>query len=47
MHDLLTDARYLWHGNRNYIELDPNSGPAHIFRIRRQSRTERDFEYFL
>ncbi|MEX0612797.1 MAG: alpha-1,4-glucan--maltose-1-phosphate maltosyltransferase, partial [Pirellulales bacterium] len=23
MHDLLTDARYLWHGNRNYIELDP------------------------
>lgn len=47
MHDLLTDARYLWHGNRNYIELDPGSGPAHIFRIRRRSRTERDFEYYL
>jgi starch synthase (maltosyl-transferring) len=47
MHDLLTDARYLWHGNRNYIELDPTSGPAHIFRIRRRSRTERDFEYYL
>jgi starch synthase (maltosyl-transferring) len=47
MHDLLTDARYLWHGNRNYIELDPASGPAHIFRIRRRSRTERDFEYYL
>jgi starch synthase (maltosyl-transferring) len=47
MHDLLTDARYLWHGNRNYIELDPGSGPAHIFRIRRRSRSEQDFEYYL
>lgn len=47
MHDLLTDARYLWHGNRNYIELDPGGGPAHIFRIRRRSRTEQDFEYYL
>jgi starch synthase (maltosyl-transferring) len=47
MHDLLTDARYLWHGNRNYVELDPGSGPAHIFRVRRRSRSERDFEYYL
>jgi starch synthase (maltosyl-transferring) len=47
MHDLLTDARYLWHGNRNYVELDPASGPAHIFRIRRRARSERDFEYYL
>ena len=47
MHDLLTDARYLWHGNRNYVELDPASSPAHIFRIRRRSRSERDFEYYL
>jgi starch synthase (maltosyl-transferring) len=47
MHDLLTDARYLWHGNRNYVELDPVSSPAHIFRIRRQARSERDFEYYL
>ncbi len=47
MHDLLTDARYLWHGNRNYVELDPGSSPAHIFRIRRRSRSERDFEYYL
>ena len=23
VHDLLTDARYLWHGPRNYVELDP------------------------
>jgi starch synthase (maltosyl-transferring) len=47
MHDLLTDARYLWHGNRNYVELDPASSPAHIFRVRRRARSERDFEYFL
>ncbi len=47
MHDLLTNARYLWHGNRNYVELDPATGPAHIFRVRRRSRSERDFEYYL
>jgi starch synthase (maltosyl-transferring) len=47
MHDLLTDARYLWHGNRNYVELDPATGPAHIFRVRRRARSERDFEYYL
>jgi starch synthase (maltosyl-transferring) len=47
MHDLLTDARYLWHGNRNYVELDPSTCPAHVFRVRRRTRTERDFEYYL
>jgi starch synthase (maltosyl-transferring) len=47
MHDLLTDARYLWHGNRNYVELDPETCPAHIFRVRRRTRSERDFEYYL
>jgi starch synthase (maltosyl-transferring) len=47
MHDLLTDARYLWHANRNYVELDPSTCPAHIFRVRRRTRTERDFEYYL
>jgi len=35
MHDLLTDARYIWQGRRNYIELNPNLQPAHIFRLRR------------
>jgi starch synthase (maltosyl-transferring) len=46
-HDLLTDARYLWHGTRNYVELDPQTVPAHIFVIRRKVRTEHDFDYFL
>lgn len=46
-HDLLTDARYLWHGSRNYVELDPQTIPAHIFVIRRKIRTEHDFDYYL
>lgn len=45
--DLLTGARYIWSGPRNYVELDPNSVPGHIFRIRRRLRVESDFEYFL
>ncbi len=47
VHDLLTDARYLWHGSRNYVELNPSILPAHIFKVRRRLRTERDFDYFL
>jgi starch synthase (maltosyl-transferring) len=47
VHDLLSDARYLWHGNRNYVELDPRVVPAHIFRLRRRIRTEHDFDYFM
>ena len=47
VHDLLSDARYLWHGPRNYVELNPNVVPAHIFRVRRRVRSERDFEYFM
>ena len=46
-HDLLTDARYLWQGTRNYVELDPLTVPAHIFVIRRRVRTEHDFDYYL
>ena len=47
VHDLLTDARYFWHGMHNYVELNPQVMPAHIFRVRRLVRTERDFDYFL
>lgn len=46
-HDLLTDARYLWQGMRNYVELNPETIPAHIFVIRRKVRTEHDFDYYL
>jgi starch synthase (maltosyl-transferring) len=47
VHDLLSDARYLWQGSRNYLELNPAVVPANIFRIRRKVRTERDFDYYL
>jgi len=47
VHDLLTGARYLWQGARNYVELNPSVLPGHIFKVRRRVRTERDFDYFL
>src|SRR5215475_4044939 len=47
MHELLTGARYLWSGPRNYVSLDPQRAPAHLFRLRRRVRSERDFDYFM
>ncbi|HEV8660438.1 MAG TPA: alpha-1,4-glucan--maltose-1-phosphate maltosyltransferase [Thermoanaerobaculia bacterium] len=47
VHDLLSGARHTWHGARNFVQLNPHVVPAHIFRIRRRVRTERDFEYYL
>ncbi len=47
VHELLTGGRYLWSGRRNYVQLDPNVVPAHIFRLRRRVRTEHDFDYFM
>ena len=41
VHDLLSDARYTWSGQRNYVELDPEIQPAHIFRIRRRAADDR------
>lgn len=45
--DLLGGGRFLWQGSRNYVELTPGSLPAHILRLRRWVRTERDFDYYL
>nr|NIS79987.1 alpha-1,4-glucan--maltose-1-phosphate maltosyltransferase [Anaerolineales bacterium] len=47
VHDLLSDGRYLWYGSKGYVELNPQTVPAHIFRVRRRIRTERDFDYFM
>lgn len=47
VHDLLSDARFLWHGQRNYVELDPEIVPAHVFKVRHRVRSEEDFEYYL
>jgi starch synthase (maltosyl-transferring) len=46
-HDLLGGGRYLWHGPRCYVSLDPASAPAHVLRLRRRIATERDFDYYL
>ena len=46
VHDLLWDERYLWHGSRNFVSLDPHAKPVHIFRIRRWMSREQDFDYY-
>ena len=45
--DLLTAACFLWSGAINYVEINPQVAPAHIFKLRRRVRTEHDFDYFL
>jgi starch synthase (maltosyl-transferring) len=46
VHDLLSDERYIWHGDRNYVEIDPHAMPAQIFRIRKHMKRETDFDYY-
>jgi starch synthase (maltosyl-transferring) len=46
VHDLLTQARYLWSGESNFVRLDPSAAAAHIFRLRKRVRSEQDFDYF-
>jgi starch synthase (maltosyl-transferring) len=45
-HDLLTDARFLWSDESNFVRLDPSSAAAHILQVRRRVRREQDFDYF-
>ncbi len=45
VHDLLTDAHYFWNGSHNYVELDPQRVPAHVFSIRRMSGTAPALDY--
>ena len=47
VHDLLSDQRYIWRGRHNYVLLEPQRAPAHIFRVRRRVRSEQDFDYYL
>jgi starch synthase (maltosyl-transferring) len=37
MHDLLTDARYVWDGATNFVKLDPDEVPCHIFSVKQRS----------
>ena len=47
MHELVSNARYMWHAGSNYVELDPHTLPVQIFRLRRRVRSENDFDYFM
>jgi starch synthase (maltosyl-transferring) len=47
VHELLSDTKNIWQGERNYIELDPNTMPAAIFRLHRRLRRENDFDYYM
>ncbi len=47
VHDLLSDARYIWQGEWNYIELNPELQSAHIFQVYHRMRREEDFDYFM
>jgi starch synthase (maltosyl-transferring) len=46
VHDQISEARFLWSGARNYVELDPAGMPAHVFVVRYRVRSEADFDYF-
>jgi starch synthase (maltosyl-transferring) len=45
--DLLTWAHFLWSGEANFVSLDPKVTGAHVLRLRKKLRTERDFDYFM
>jgi starch synthase (maltosyl-transferring) len=47
VHDLLSDDKYIWQGEKNYVELNPYVLPASIFRVRKSLRRETDFDYFM
>ncbi|MFC1590242.1 alpha-1,4-glucan--maltose-1-phosphate maltosyltransferase, partial [Candidatus Omnitrophota bacterium] len=45
-HDFISGDKFIWHGERNFIELDPQVCPAHILKIHPRLRREQDFDYF-
>ncbi|MDR4509609.1 MAG: alpha-1,4-glucan--maltose-1-phosphate maltosyltransferase [Candidatus Brocadiaceae bacterium] len=47
VHDLLSDEKYVWQGEKNYVELQPDATPAHVFRIRKRLKKEIDFDYYM
>jgi starch synthase (maltosyl-transferring) len=47
VHELLSDQRFLWSGDRHFLQLDPFRSPAQVFRPRQHVRSEQDFDYFL
>ncbi len=46
-HDLLSDDKYIWQGEKNYVELNPQVLPAYILKLRKRLKRETDFDYFM
>jgi len=36
LHDLVADGHYTWSGRRNFVQLNPHTLPAHVFRVTRK-----------
>ncbi len=46
LHELLSDQRRLVRGDRHTVSLDPRTATAHVYRVARWRRRERDFDYY-
>ncbi len=47
VHDLLGEGKYIWQGEKNFVEVNPKILPAKIFKVRKRLRREMDFDYFM
>ncbi len=47
VHDLLRGDKYFWQGSQNYVELNPEIMPVHIFKVHPKMKREQDFDYFM
>ena len=46
VHDLAMGARYVWCGARNFVQMDPEQTPVHVFQLLPRVRREEDYEYY-
>jgi starch synthase (maltosyl-transferring) len=46
-HDLITGEKYTWHGERNFVDLNPARTGIHIIRVTKEIPREGGFDYFL
>jgi starch synthase (maltosyl-transferring) len=46
-HDLLSEEKYIWYGEKNFIKLNPHTLPAHVFKLKTRLKRETDFDYFM
>ena len=46
MHDQLSGQRFTWRNGRNFVSLDPQYSPAHIFVVHQRAHGEEDFDGF-